>query len=61
MHHDNLGEFEQAAVRPVWEEEITEGIADLNYEERFLAAGESWAEADEHGNVVIRDAPDDAE
>lgn len=54
--YDNLGDFDQAAVRAAWEEEIEGAAKALNYEERFLADGESWAEADEQGNLVIRNA-----
>jgi hypothetical protein len=52
--YDDLGEFDQAAVRAAWEESIDDAIGDLDYEDRLLAAGESWAEADDQGNLVIR-------
>lgn len=52
--YDDLSEREQAVVRAVWEEHITSRRESLNFEEEFIAAGESWSEADEHGNLVIR-------
>jgi hypothetical protein len=60
-HYDSLGEFDQAAVRAAWEEGIEAGISGLDYEGTFLAAGESWAEADEQGDLVIRNAQDSTE
>jgi len=54
-HYDTLAEFDQAAVRAAWDEGIEGVIGSLDYEEQFRAAGESWAEADDQGNLVIRD------
>ena len=54
-HYDNVGEFEQAAVRLAWEEAVKETVAGLDYAAGFTAAGESWAEADEQGNLVTHD------
>lgn len=56
-HYDTLAEFDQAAVRAAWDEGIEGVIGSLDYEEQFRAAGESWAEADDQGNLVIRDVP----
>jgi hypothetical protein len=55
-HYDTLGEFDQAAVRAVWDEQIDDAIAGLNYESALEAAGDEWAEADADGNVVLRGA-----
>jgi hypothetical protein len=55
-HYDNLGELDQAAVRVAWDESIEEAIGGLNYEDQLLDDGESWAEADEQGDLVIRNA-----
>jgi hypothetical protein len=52
--YDDLSEREQAVVRAVWSERIVTRREALNYEDQFLAAGESWSEADEHGNLVVR-------
>lgn len=54
--YDSLGEFDQAAVRAAWEGKIEDALDQLNYEDEFLEAGESWAEADADGNLVIRNA-----
>lgn len=51
--YDALGEFEQVAVREVWAERMGSLREGLNYETEFTAAGESYSEADEDGNVVI--------
>lgn len=54
--YDALGEREQAVVRTTWDERVVTGIADLNFETEFAAAGESWSEADADGRVVRRRA-----
>ncbi|MEA5454725.1 hypothetical protein SPF06_08330 [Sinomonas sp. JGH33] len=52
--YDALAEREQAVVRAAWDERIASALASLNFEPELLAAGETWAEADEDGNLVIR-------
>lgn len=52
--YDRLGEREQAVVRAGWAERIAERRAQLNFEAGFVAAGESYSEADEDGNLIIR-------
>lgn len=54
--YDALAEREQAVVRTIWDERIATGIAGLNFEEEFTAAGEAWSEADAEGRIVTRDA-----
>lgn len=58
--YDTLGEFDQAAVRAAWDEQIDDAIDTLNYEPTLEAAGDAWVEADADGNVVVRasDAPE---
>lgn len=51
--YDSLGYREQAIVREEWDNRISELRAGLNYESGFIAAGESYSEADENGNVVV--------
>lgn len=55
--YDALAEREQAVVRAAWDERIATGIAGLDFEKEFTAAGESWSEADDDGRVVARKAP----
>ena len=51
--YDSLLEREQAIVRAAWDEQVAKTRVALNYTERFAAAGESWPEADDDGNLVI--------
>ena len=54
--YDSLGEQEQAIVREEWAGRVTALRNGLNYEAAFKAAGESYSELDEEGNVVVRQA-----
>jgi len=56
--YDDLSEREQAAVRVEWDQLVTERRETLDFEAEFLAAGETWSEADDDGNLVIRSARD---
>jgi len=51
--YDALGEQEQAIVRQEWADRTAALRDELNYEAEFLAAGESYSEADEHGNLIV--------
>ncbi len=53
--YDALNGPEQAVARVEWESRIEERLSRLNLEERLREAGSSWAEADDDGNVVVRD------
>ncbi len=52
--YDALAEREQAVVRATWDERIAAGIDALDLEAELRAAGESWSEADDAGDVVVR-------
>lgn len=54
--YDLLGEREQALVRSAWAERAAALRTGLNYESEFAAAGDSYSEADDDGNVIIRPA-----
>jgi hypothetical protein len=54
--YDDVDDRTQAVVRAAWGEEIAARIAGLNFTESLLATGQPWAEADEDGNVVVRQA-----
>lgn len=56
--YDLLGEREQAVVRGVWAERAVALRESINFEAAFVAAGESYCEADENGNVVVHLARD---
>lgn len=54
--YDDLSEREQAIVRVEWDQRITDRREALDLEADFTAAGESWSESDDEGNLVIRPA-----
>lgn len=54
--YDSLGEQEQAIVREEWAERIIARREALDYAKQFAAAGESYSEVDEHGNLVVHPA-----
>jgi glycine/D-amino acid oxidase-like deaminating enzyme len=54
--YDAMAEREQAVVRATWDEQISDGIADLDFERELTSADESWSEADDEGRVVVRNA-----
>lgn len=54
--YDVLGDGAQAVVRAKWDEDIAERAATLDLEADLIAAGESWAEADVEGKLVVRRA-----
>lgn len=58
VSYDSLGEQEQAIVREAWAERVTALREGLNFEAVFTAAGKSYSELDENGNVVVRRARD---
>ncbi|MGA7203050.1 MAG: hypothetical protein WBX27_00305 [Specibacter sp.] len=54
--YDSLDEQEQAIVREEWADRMTALRDGLNYEAEFTAAGESYSELDDDGNLVVRQA-----
>lgn len=54
--YDSLDEHEQAIVREEWAGRVTALRSALNYEAEFAAAGESYSEADENGDLVVHPA-----
>lgn len=54
--YDDLDPREQALVRAEWDERVRERREQLDLAAEFTAAGRSWSELDEHGNVVVRNA-----
>jgi hypothetical protein len=54
--YDALAEREQAVVRATWDERIDERVAGLDFAAELEAAGDSWSEADDAGQVVVRNA-----
>lgn len=54
--YDSLDEHEQAIVREEWAGRAAALRSALNYEAEFTAAGESYSEADENGDLVVHPA-----
>lgn len=54
--YDALSEQEQAIVREEWAERMAARRTKLDYAAQFSAAGESYSELDEDGNLVIHSA-----
>ncbi|MDO3331346.1 TA system antitoxin ParD family protein [Mycobacteroides abscessus] len=54
--YDELSEREQAIVRAEWDQRITQRRDSLDLEAEFTAAGQSWSESDDDGNLIIRGA-----
>lgn len=51
--YDSLGEQEQAIVREEWADRMTALRGELDYAAQFAAAGESYSEVDEDGNLLV--------
>ncbi|MHA7153764.1 TA system antitoxin ParD family protein [Arthrobacter sp. TMN-50] len=54
--YDSLGEQEQAIVREEWVSRMTARRDELDYAAQFAAAGESYSEVDDDGNLLIHPA-----
>jgi hypothetical protein len=54
--YDELPDPAQAVVRVEWDDRIAATLAELDFTESLHAAGKPWAEADEDGNLVMREA-----
>jgi hypothetical protein len=54
--YDSLSEPEQAIVRARWAGRAAARREALDYGAQFDAAGESYSEIDEHGDLVVRPA-----
>lgn len=54
--YDALGEQEQAIVREEWTARMTALRGELDYAAEFAAAGESYSEIDEDGNLIVHPA-----
>ena len=52
--YDGLSDRAQAVVRVAWDEHISAGIAELNFEQELREAGSPWAEADAEGHAIVR-------
>ncbi len=56
--YDSLGEQEQAIVREEWADCMTFLRVELDYAAQFAAAGDSYSEIDEDGNLFVHPARD---
>lgn len=55
--YDSLGEQEQAIVREAWADRMTALRDGLDYAAEFAAAGESYSEVDDDGNLLVQPYP----
>lgn len=53
--YDELPDAAQAVVRVEWDDRVAATLEGLDFTEGLQAAGRPWAEADEEGNLVVRD------
>ena len=51
--YDDLGQLEQAVVRDVWSDRMTQLRDNIDFAADFAAGGEPYSEADASGNVII--------
>ena len=54
--YDDLADPAQAAVRVAWDNRMETTLSELDFTDELRAAGKPWAEADEEGNLVIRNS-----
>ena len=54
--YDELPDPAQAVVRVEWDDRIAGTLAELDFTETLRGAGKPWAEADEDGKLVMREA-----
>lgn len=54
--YDDLPDPAQALVRVEWEDRVDATLSKLDFTDGLRAAGKPWAEADEDGGLVMRDA-----
>jgi hypothetical protein len=59
--YDDLAAREQAVVRAEWDERMTALRDALDLQIEFVAAGDTWTEADADGRTVVRGVPAEAE
>lgn len=55
--YDDVSGAAQAAVRVAWDEQTADEADGFDLTPDLAALGLPWAEADEHGALVMRDAP----
>ena len=53
--YDDLPDPAQAVVRVEWDNRVNATLAELDFSEALHEAGEPWAEADDEGNLVMRE------
>ena len=54
LRYDHVDEAAGALVRAAWQMRIDERLASRDHLDALVAAGATWAEADECGGLVIR-------
>lgn len=54
--YDDLPAAAQVVARAAWDDRVAAMLAELDFTESLRAARRPWAEADDDGNLVMRDA-----
>jgi hypothetical protein len=53
--YDDLPDHAQDVIRAEWDRRVAATLAELDFAETLRRLGKPWAEADEAGNLVMRD------
>lgn len=54
LPYDELGPWDQAAVRTGWAKRVESLRRGQDFEVEFVAAGRSWSELDANGDMMVR-------
>ena len=52
--YDSLGDYDQAVVRAIWSDGVSDAAAGLDLTGELKGTGRSWSELDGAGNVAHR-------
>lgn len=58
VDYDSLNEPEQSVVRTLWDEQINQRLSELDFASEFTQRGRAWSEADDAGDVVMKNDGD---
>ena len=58
VDYDSLYEPEQSVVRTLWDEQINQRLSELDFASEFTQRRRAWSEADDAGDVVMKNDGD---